>query len=566
MRMVVATSLVFLTAASAWAQPSDVGRLQSLAAERGSVHVLARLAVPESAGASSGSQAALQRQAVRGATRALAEDLAGTSWRITREFETVPYLALDVSPAALAALTRSGVVSGVTEDRLERAMLPGSVPLIQADAAWDAGYDGSGWVVAVLDTGVHAAHPFLTGKVVSEACYSANGNCPNGHSEQIGAGAGETCAYAPGTCAHGTHVAGIAAGRGDDFSGVARGAGIISIQVFSRFTGRDCDSSFEDPCALAYTSDTIAALERVYALRNTFKIAAVNMSLGGTSFDSQALCDLFDGARKIAIDHLRAAGIATVVAAGNDSTVDALSSPGCISSAISVGAVTKLDEVAAFSNSAPFLSLLAPGVHILSSVPPDDFEMISGTSQATPHVAGAFAILSQRLGHGDVGAVLAALQHTGKPVLDPRNGLVKPRIAILDAMPALFRCRGRFATIAGTEDRDTIEGTSGRDVIVGLGGDDVIAGGGGDDVICGGEGDDVLRGGAGDDLLVGGEGNDTLYGGDGDDVLVGNSGDDKLLGQHGTDRLSGGSGSDRCTRGPGQHEEKSACEGMVEIR
>src|SRR5258705_417618 len=82
----------------------------------------------------------------------------------------------------------------------------------------------SGWVVAILDTGVHGAHPFLAGKVVSEACYSAHGDCPNGNDEQIGAGAGETCTYAPHTCRHGTHVAGIAAGRGDDFSGVARGA------------------------------------------------------------------------------------------------------------------------------------------------------------------------------------------------------------------------------------------------------------------------------------------------------------------------------------------------------
>ena len=292
-------------------------------------------------------------------------------------------------------------------------------------------------MVAVLDTGVYSAHPFLAGKVVSEACYSATGDCPNGKTEQIGAGAGETCTYASLSCPHGTHVSGIATGRGSEFSGVARGAGIIALQVFSRFTGSDCDDDVEDPCAKSYTSDTIAALERVYELRDTYKIAAANMSLGGGSFSSQAACDQSDGARKAIIDKLRAVGIATVAASGNESKANALSAPGCISSVISVGAVTKGDEIASFSNSASFLTLLAPGRFILSSVPTDSFQEISGTSEATPHVAGAFAILNQKLGHGDVDTVLGALQSTGVLVQDPRNGLLKPRIAIFDALQAL---------------------------------------------------------------------------------------------------------------------------------
>jgi subtilisin family serine protease len=417
---------------------ADLDQLMARASERGSVRVLARLDVPAAPQQLAGAaRVDAQLQAIRSSRTAVARDLDGTAWRMARSFDTIPYIALEASPAALAALARSGAVLAIDEDRLEKVLLPDSVPQIHADEAWAAGYEGSGWTVAILDTGVHGAHPFLAGKVVSEACYSANGSCPNGQSEQIGPGAGESCSYAPRSCLHGTHVAGIAAGRGSDFSGVARGADIIALQVFSRLTGADCKDDVEDPCAKSFTSDTIAALERVYALRDTYRIAAVNMSLGGGSFTSQSSCDLADAARKAAVDNLRAVGIATVAAAGNASSSNALSAPACISSVISVGAVDGSDAVTKFSNSAPFLTLFAPGLSILSSVPPDGFERISGTSQAAPHVAGAFAILSERLGRGDVDTVLAALEQTGVPVRVARSGVVKPRIDVFAALNAL---------------------------------------------------------------------------------------------------------------------------------
>jgi len=416
----------------------DIGELVSRASARGRVRVLARLdvpAVPKTLSGTAREEARLT--AIRRTRAAMARDLDGTAWSLEREFSAIPYVALELSPEALTALTLSGTVLELEEDRLEKIMLPESVPQIQGDQAWAEGYEGSDWVVAVLDTGVYSAHPFLAGKVVAQACYSATGSCPNGQREQIGPGAGEPCSYASRSCPHGTHVAGIAAGLGDAFSGVARGASIISMQVFSRFSGGDCDDDIEDPCAKSYTSDTIAALERLYQLRDTYKIAAANMSLGGGSYSSQAACDAADGARKAIIDTLRSVGIATVAASGNESTPNALSAPGCISSVISVGAVTKSDQIASFSNSASFLTLLAPGRSIRSSVPLDAFQELSGTSEATPHVAGAFAILNQKLGRGDVDTVLNALRQTGVPIQDPRNGLLKPRIRVLDALDAL---------------------------------------------------------------------------------------------------------------------------------
>jgi subtilisin len=434
--LILAATLSALAARDAHA--GDVAQLLDRATERGTVRVLARLDVPETSKALASVDAGAARlTAIRSARAALARDLEGTAYATEREFSTIPYVALDVSPAALTALTLSGHVLALEEDRLEKVMLPESVPLVQGDQAWNAGYDGTGWAIAVLDTGVYSAHPFLAGKVVSEACYSATGDCPNGQTEMVGAGAGETCSYAPGSCPHGTHVSGIAAGRGSDFSGVARGASIIAMQVFSKFTGSNCEDDVEDPCAKSYTSDTIAAMERVYELRNTYNIAAVNMSLGGGSFASQLACDQADSARKAIIDQLRSVGIATVAASGNEGSTDAMSAPGCISSVISVGATTKSDSIPSFSNSASFLTLLAPGRFILSSVPTASFQEISGTSEATPHVAGAFAILNQKLGSGDVDTVLSALQSTGLPIEDPRNGIVKPRIRIYDALLAL---------------------------------------------------------------------------------------------------------------------------------
>jgi subtilisin family serine protease len=252
-------------------------------------------------------------------------------------------------------------------------------------------------VVAILDTGVDKTHPFLSGKVISEACYSSNNEyssslCPGGYESSTAVGSGVDCATSTDGCGHGTHVAGIAAGRGTDFAGVASDADIIAIQVFSKFSGSDCtDAGYDSPCVFTWVSDQIRGLERIYEIRNSYNIASINMSLGGGEYTSP--CD--DEDAKPIIDSLKAAGTATVIASGNAGYVDALSSPACISSAVSVGASTKTDTVSNFSNSAYFLDVLAPGSDIYSSTKGGGFESWNGTSMAAPHVAGAWAVLKQ---------------------------------------------------------------------------------------------------------------------------------------------------------------------------
>ena len=352
-----------------------------------------------------------------------------------RRFKQFPMMSMVVDAQEMQRIANAPETAWIAEDRIHKPSLAQSVPLVEGNLAHTQGFTGAGQAIAVLDTGVDASHPFLSPRVISEGCFSSNSSdtssvCPNGQEAQTGPGAAAPCS--PSGCSHGTHVAGISAGSGPSFTGVAPEANVIGVQVFSQFNSSSACLPDPAPCISAFTSDIIAGLEFVLSQASSLNIAAVNMSLGGGSFTS--FCD--SDPTKVAIDALRAAGIATVIASGNEGQTNAISGPACISTSVSVGSTTKQDSVSSFSNSASFLTLLAPGGQINSSVPGNGFSVFSGTSMATPHVAGAFAVLRSANPTASVDEIIGALIATGLPITDQRNQIVKPRIRIAQALSA----------------------------------------------------------------------------------------------------------------------------------
>ncbi len=450
--------------------------LTTKAQAQGRVRVIIGLRAEGRAGASAMRNfrdAAARSPLILQAQQSLLIRMSGHSVSSVRKFKYIPYVAMELDAAALEALASDSQVVSIEEDRLLKPMLKESTPLIGAPQAWRQGFSGSGQTIAILDSGVDKNHPFLRGKVVSEACYSgsdpkSSSLCPGGVEESTSPGSGVPCSVMDlPDCVHGTHVAGIAGGKGIQFSGVARDARIISIQVFSKFEPPDCSDEDEpdEPCLRTSTRDNISGLERVLELSTRFDIAAVNMSLGSDAFPGN--CDLFFPAQKAAIDNLRAVGIATIAISGNKESPRGISAPACISSAVSVGSTddgsasddgsskTTKDVVSDFSNSSSSLDLLAPGRWITSSIPVENgFFPLSGTSMAAPHVAGAWAVLKSKAPNASVQQVLSALTRTGLPITDPRNNVTRPRIQIGAALnsltPPLSYTSGAGLTLTAT--------------------------------------------------------------------------------------------------------------------
>ena len=465
----------------AQSQDSDtvktIGDLRKQAAGAGgAARIIVGVRVPFAAeGLLPASEATLQRNEIATAHANVLDKLPAFKQKskTAKQFESIPFMAMEVTAVELEALLASTDVTTIEEDRPEQIQLAQSVPIIGGTSAWSSGYTGAGQTVAILDTGVDKNHPFLAGRVVSEACYSTNDSvngvyslCPGGATASTATGSalpyGTICVS--GKCDHGTHVAGIAAGLasgGVTFSGVAKDASIIAIQVFSRVD--NAGSSYCNglaQCVLTWNSDVIAGLNRVYALRTSYSIASVNMSLGGGSYTSQATCDASNASRKAIIDTLRSVNIATVISSMNNGYTSSMGAPACISSAVSVGATwdsydgygyscTNLtypsnywdyggvDKVACYSNSASFLNLLAPGSAIYSSTPNNSYATYHGTSMAAPHVAGTWALLKQMKPTITVTEALAALTNTGQSIFDARNGISKPRINVNAALASL---------------------------------------------------------------------------------------------------------------------------------
>jgi subtilisin len=412
--------------------------------KEGTVRVIVGLNIPFS-GATRQSVASAQ-PALRQARTTILNTIAASGGRQTAPDWVIPYLAVEVNRAGLEALARLSLVNDIDEDQRGTHADDGSNTLVNTAGAWSKGYRGGGLRVAVLDSGTDRNHPFLAGRVVLEACFSTSGGsaqtlCPNGTTTQTGTGAAQPCfVYASG-CEHGTHVAGIVAGYGSGgggvgYDGVATSAQIFAINMFYR----DIPSGN----AFYYTSNLISGLNHVYNTSSGNNIVAVNMSLGTFAlYNSVSSCESAESSTKAVIDLLRNVNIASIAATGNNGVSNGTSAPACISSTLSVGAVSNTDVIASFSNSASWLNFLAPGVAVNSSLPNNTYAAYSGTSMATPHVAGAWALLRHLSPNASIQQIKTVLLDTGVAITDSRNNITAKRINIGAATKRLLPNRVR---------------------------------------------------------------------------------------------------------------------------
>jgi len=329
---------------------------------------------------------------------------------VLKDYNHLPAHLLRVhSRQALDRLLAQPGVLGVYENRIEQKMLAQSLPLVGQPQVAAQGNLGSGTTVAVLDTGVdytRAAFGNCTAPGVPA-------NCKVVYAQDFAPSDGQLDADG-----HGSNVAAIVAG-------VAPGARIIAMDVFGAG-------------GTASSADILSAISWVIANQATYNIVAMNLSLGSGAFTSPVTSGVYN----TAVAQARAAGILTIAAAGNDGYTNALSQPAAVTGVVSVGAVydsamggfnwgsplrcsdstSAADKVTCFSNSASFLTLLAPGSQITAAGLTE-----GGTSQAAPHVAGAVAVLRAAFPNETLDQTVARLGN-GVMVTDTRNDIAKPRL------------------------------------------------------------------------------------------------------------------------------------------
>lgn len=363
--------------------------------------------------------------------------------RAVKRFRFVPGLAMRVDAAALRRLSGLPEVTRISEDASGEQSAGGGAQGGGAVAVRSGRYTGKGQTIAILDSGIDKRHPFFRdargrSRIVSETCYSSQSDrllavCPGPDPTRSTAPGSAACKSRYIHCDHGTAVAGVAAGNGDratprqPFSGVARDARLISIMVLSKVRGGN---------AVVAESDLIRGLERVFELRHRYRIAAANVSLVFYRLHAQT-CDDDYPLLKAIVDRLRAAGIATVAATGNDGKTGEVQAPACLSNVVSVGAVNHsvppVGEIAKESNIAPFVSLLAPSYDVETAAPDGGYTTHgNGTSLAAPFVSGAWAVIKSKHPHASVTETLAVLRQSGS--LRGRDGTRIPRLDLEKAL------------------------------------------------------------------------------------------------------------------------------------
>lgn len=249
----------------------------------------------------------------------------------------------------------------VIEEILENAeKIPDGIQLMKAPEVWDQGRRGQGVVVAVLDTGCQLDHPDLKCRILGGRNFTTDDNGdPNSFGDHSG---------------HGTHVAGTIAAveNGQGVVGMAPEVSLLILKVLDS----NGNGSYQN---------LVNAIDYALAWQGPGgeKVRILSMSLGGGT-DDPALHDSIVRAAR--------SGVLVVCAAGNTGQVET-QYPGSYNEVVGVGAVDFKKQLASFSTMNKEIDMVAPGVDILSTYPDNRYAVLSGTSMATPHIAGAAALI-----------------------------------------------------------------------------------------------------------------------------------------------------------------------------
>ncbi|MGC1241065.1 MAG: S8 family serine peptidase [Chryseosolibacter sp.] len=314
--------------------------------------------------------------------------------------------AITASQAVAEDIRKLSYVARVTEDQKVEASHSENNALIRAPQVWqDFGVTGKNITIGILDTGIDYNHPDLGQGFGPSYKVSSGYDFVNNDSDPMD------------DHGHGTHVAGIAAANGVSFKGVAPDAKLVAYKVLNQY-------------GFGYDSWILAAIERCadpdQDPATDDAIDVVNMSLGRVPDPEEPLSE--------AVNNAIAKGVVFSIAAGNRGDYLTIDAPGTAENAITVGATDNYKQTAYFSSKGPTESLRfkpdvsAPGTDINSTFLNQQYQSFSGTSMASPHVAGAVALLLEKKPHLTPEMVKNLLMGTARsvsPVLwDQGAGLI----------------------------------------------------------------------------------------------------------------------------------------------
>lgn len=358
---------------------------------------------------------------------------------------------------AIGELVSRDAVAAIYPMPVFRASDTESHPLTGTDDVHLAGYTGKGITIAIIDDGIAHDHPAFGGQAAwpNDKILGGYDFADDDPEPQV------DCPQQD----HGTAMASIAAGNGDNrfgITGTAPDATLVFLKVERR---EDCGSGI-------FQGDIVGALDWILTHHQQFNIKVVSMSFGAAAFDTAADCDAASPYAE-AIDNLHAAGISIFAAAGNGGLCSQIEHPACLTHVISVGSVfdsdiavrepfpvsdtscaaaancvactcqhdfTDSDIVPCYSNSAELLDLLAPDRCALAARPLGNsvIACFTGSSASTQFAAGVAATLLEAAGGSlEPSLMKRLLTSTGVPVLDAKNALFKPRVDTYRALQAL---------------------------------------------------------------------------------------------------------------------------------